>query len=123
MYFPQGPSRPVIAAYARTPVGAFRGGLKHVPGTLLGSVAISGATRALPEGLRPGVVIMGQAVSAGCGQHPARQASEGAGLHRVPSICVNRVCSSGMDAVVDACMRVTLGRNECVVAGGMESMS
>ena len=115
----------VIASMARTPIGSFAGTLASVQATALGSTAISGAiARAgiAPEDVQE--VIMGNVLSAGMGQAPARQAALGAGLDK--STCcttVNKVCASGMKAVMLGAQSIMLGAHDIVVAGGMESMS
>ncbi|WP_100449079.1 acetyl-CoA C-acyltransferase [Glycomyces xiaoerkulensis] len=115
----------VILSAARTPVGRFNGSLAEVPATDLAGTAIRAALER--AGLAPDrvdQVLLGQVLSAGCGQNPARQAAVAAGLPmRVPSMSVNKVCLSGMTAVGLA-DRLLLGdAAEVVVAGGMESMS
>src|SRR5262245_6948088 len=114
-----------IAGAARTPIGSFQGSLSSVPATRLGAAAIEGALK------RAGVaaelldeVYMGNVLSAGLGQAPARQAAIYAGIpHAVPATTVSKVCGSGLQAVVLATRAVKLGDAELVVAGGMESMS
>ena len=115
----------VILSAARTPVGSFGGALSSVPAPELGSVAIEGALE------RAGVskddvheVIMGNVVTAGEGQAPARQAALGAGLPQsVACMTINKVCGSGMKAVMLADQAIRAGDAEVVVAGGMENMS
>lgn len=114
-----------IVGMARTPMGAFQGALSQLTAPQLGSVAIRAALER--AGVGPELVqevIMGNVLSAGLGQAPARQAALGAGLP--PSACcttVNKVCSSGMKAVTMAQQSIAAGVNDVVVAGGMESMS
>jgi acetyl-CoA C-acetyltransferase len=114
-----------IVAAARTPIGGFLGGLSTIPATQLGSIAIKGA---LEKGnIKPELideVFMGNVLQAGIGQAPARQATLGAGLgQNVPSTTVNKVCASGMKAIILAAQSIQAGDNEIVVAGGMENMS
>ena len=114
-----------IVAAARTPIGGFLGGLSTIPATQLGSIAIKGA---LEKGnIKPELideVFMGNVLQAGIGQAPARQATLGAGLgQNVPSTTVNKVCASGMIAIILAAQSIQAGDNEIVVAGGMENMS
>lgn len=115
----------VIVGAARTPFGGFQGGLSSMGACKLGSIAIIGAlqkARVKAEAVQE--VILGNVLSAGLGQAPAKQAALGAGLP--PStICttVNKVCSSGMKAIMLGAQSIALGINDVVVAGGMESMS
>lgn len=115
----------VIVAAARTPIGSFMGGLSSLTATQLGSAAIKGALAKI--NLDPSIVsevFMGNVVQAGVGQAPARQAALGAGIpDTVPCTTVNKVCASGMKAVMQAAQAIALGDAEVVVAGGMESMS
>lgn len=114
-----------IIAAVRTPMGAFMGGLSSIPATQLGSVAIKGALDR--SGLNPELVeevFMGNVLQAGVGQAPARQAALGAGLPiSVPCTTVNKVCASGMKAIMLGAQTILAGDNEIVVAGGMENMS
>lgn len=114
-----------IVAAVRTPMGAFLGGLSSVPATQLGSVAIKGALD--KSGIDPALideVFMGNVLQAGVGQAPARQAALGAGLgNNVPCTTVNKVCASGMKAIMLGTQSILAGDNEIVVAGGMENMS
>ncbi|MFT7344824.1 MAG: acetyl-CoA C-acetyltransferase [Lentimonas sp.] len=114
-----------IIAAVRTPIGSFMGGLSTVPATALGSAAIKGALD--KSGLDPKLVnevFMGNVLQAGVGQAPARQAAMGAGLtQETPCTTVNKVCASGMKAVMLATQSIIAGDNEIVVAGGMENMS
>ncbi len=114
-----------IVAAARTPMGAFMGGLSTVPATRLGAIAIQGA---LQKGNVNEAVIdevfMGNVLQAGAGQAPARQAALGAGLGKnVPCTTVNKVCASGMKAIMLGAQSILAGDNQVVVAGGMENMS
>ena len=117
--------RPVILGAVRTPVGRFLGALKSVPATKLGSVVVKEvARRAGVQGAEVDEVILGNVVGAGLGQNPARQAALGAELpDAVAAMTVNKVCGSGLKAVVLAAQAVSLGDARIVVAGGMESMS
>ena len=114
-----------IASLGRTPIGSFGGKLSSLGTVKLGSVAIRGALEKIslsPEEVDE--VFFGNALSAGLGQAPARQAALGAGLgHEVPCTTVNKVCASGMKAVMLGAQSIMLGTNEVVVTGGMESMS
>jgi acetyl-CoA C-acetyltransferase len=114
-----------IVAAARTPMGSFLGSLASIPATQLGAVAIKGA---LEKGNVPAdsidEVFMGNVLQAGVGQAPARQAALGAGLgQNVPCTTVNKVCASGMKAIMLGAQTIIAGDNHIVVAGGMESMS
>ncbi len=114
-----------IVAAARTPMGAFMGGLSTVPATRLGSIAIQGA---LSKGNIDATIIdevfMGNVLQAGVGQAPAKQAALGAGIgNNVPCTTINKVCASGMKAVMLAAQTIIAGDNQVVVAGGMENMS
>jgi len=115
----------VIVSAARTPIGSFLGGLSTVPATKLGSIAIQGALNKI--GLKPEMVeevLMGNVVQAGVGQAPARQAALGAGIpDTVPCTTINKVCASGMKAVMQGAQAIMLGDANIVVAGGMENMS
>jgi acetyl-CoA C-acetyltransferase len=115
----------VIVAAVRTPIGSFGGSLKDVPATRLGAIAIEGALK--KAGVKPGQVqevLMGCVLQANLGQAPARQAAKGAGLpDEVVCTTVNKVCASGMKAVVQAAQSISLGDVDIAVAGGMESMS
>jgi len=115
----------VIAAARRTAIGTFGGGLSGLPAHELGATVI----RALLEetGIEPGQVdevILGQVLTAGCGQNPARQASIAAGLpEAVPAMNINKVCGSGLKAVHLAVQAVRCGDADLIIAGGQESMS
>lgn len=115
----------VIVAAVRTPIGSFMGSLSSLSATQLGSVAIKGALDKIH--LDPSLVeevFMGNVVQAGVGQAPARQAALGAGIpNTVPCTTVNKVCASGMKALMNAAQAIALGDVSVVVAGGMESMS
>ncbi|RZJ72818.1 acetyl-CoA C-acyltransferase [Flavobacterium sp.] len=115
----------VIVSAVRTPIGSFMGALSTVPATQLGAVAIKGALEKI--NLKPELVdevLMGNVVQAGVGQAPARQAALGAGLpSSVITTTVNKVCASGMKAVMQGAQAIQLGDADIVVAGGMENMS
>lgn len=115
----------VIVSAARTPIGSFLGALSTISAPKLGAVAIKGALDKI--NLKPELVdevLMGNVVQAGTGQAPARQAAIYAGIpDTVPCTTVNKVCSSGMKAVMQAAQSIALGDTEIVVAGGMENMS
>lgn len=115
----------VIVAGARTPVGRFSGALKDFSGSDLGGIAIKGALD--KAGVAPDqvdYVIMGQVLTAGAGQIPARQAAVAAGIPMtVPALTINKVCLSGVDAIALADQLIRAGEFEIVVAGGQESMT
>ena len=115
----------VIVSAARTPIGSFLGSLASIPATKLGEIAIKGALSKI--NLKPELVsevLMGNVVQANNGQAPARQAAMGAGIpDTVPCTTVNKVCASGMKAVMQGAQAIALGDAEIVVAGGMENMS
>ena len=115
----------VIVSAARTPVGAFNGALSGLPAHELGKVAIQEALkRAGVEGSRVSEVIMGQILTAGQGQNPARQASIAAGIPvESPAWGVNQLCGSGLRAVALGYQAILNGDSDIVVAGGQESMS
>lgn len=117
--------RPVIISACRTPIGSFGHSLALKSGPQLGSVAIAAALQR--AGANPSdvdEVIMGEVLTAGVGQAPARQAAMGAGLpDTVPTTTVNKVCGSGLKALMFASQAIALGDAELMVAGGMESMS
>ena len=110
---------------ARTPIGSFSASLAGVPATKLGTVAIQGALRrGGVEAEHVGEVIMGNVISAGAGQSPARQSSLGAGLPLGADVTtINKVCASGLKSITLAAQSISLGLQDVVVAGGMESMS
>lgn len=117
--------RAVIVSACRTPIGSFQGKLSRLSATQLGSVVIKEALdRTHLAADQVDEVIMGNVLSAGLGQAPARQAGLGAGLPRaVTCTMINKVCGSGLKAVMCAAQAITSGDAEVVVAGGMESMS
>ena len=118
-------SEVVIIGAARTPIGAFLGGLAPLPAPKLGAIAIRAALeRSGVSGDMIDEVYMGNVVQAGVGQAPARQAALGAGLPQsVPCTTVNKVCGSGLKSVMLASSQILAGEARCIVAGGMESMS
>ena len=115
----------VIVAGARTPMGRLLGSLKDLSGSDLGGIAIKGALD--KSGVAPeqvDYVIMGQVLTAGAGQMPARQAAVAAGIPmNVPALSINKVCLSGIDAIALADQLIRAGEFDIVVAGGQESMS
>ncbi|MCO6163072.1 acetyl-CoA C-acyltransferase [Flavobacterium sp. NRK F7] len=115
----------VIVAAVRTPIGSFMGALSSVPATKLGATAIKGALNKINlDPKEVDEVLMGNVVQAGNGQAPARQAAIYAGIpDSVPCTTVNKVCASGMKAVMQGAQAIMCGDAEVVVAGGMENMS
>ena len=115
----------VIVSVARTPIGSFMGSLATISAPKLGAIAIKGALEKIK--LTPNLVeevFMGNVVSAGLGQAPAKQAAIFAGIpDTVPCTTVNKVCASGMKSILLAAQTIALGDAEVVVAGGMENMS
>src|SRR3954469_18029493 len=115
----------VIVSAARTPTGRFLGALKDLKATELGAHAVREAV--VRAGIDPAIVdecIMGNVLQAGNGQNPARQAALKGGLHeRVAALTINKVCGSGLKAVMLAAQGIATGDIEVAVAGGMESMS
>ena len=115
----------VIVSAVRTPIGSFGGMLSSVPATQLGAFAIRGALQKIS--LDPTLVeevILGNVLQANLGQAPARQAAISAGIpYNVPCTTINKVCSSGMKAVMMAAQSIKTGDNDIVIAGGMENMS
>ena len=114
-----------IVSAVRTPMGSFMGSLADVPATKLGSVAIKGALDRIGLAAdKVDEVYMGNVLQAGEGQAPARQAALGAGIpDAVPCTTINKVCSSGLKAVMMAAQAIKAGDAEIIVAGGMENMS
>jgi acetyl-CoA C-acetyltransferase len=114
-----------IVSAVRTPLGSFGGKLAGMTAIELGSIAIKGAlSKSGVSSEAVNEVFMGNVISANLGQAPARQAAIGAGMgYHVPCTTVNKVCASGMKAVMLAAQSIMLGINDVVVAGGMESMS
>ena len=115
----------VIVAAARTGVGKFGGTLAKTPATALGAAVITELLqRAKLSGEQINEVILGQVLQAGAGQNPARQAAVKSGLpHGVPAMTINKVCGSGLKAVMLAAQAIRDGDSEIVIAGGQESMS
>ncbi|MCS7169926.1 MAG: acetyl-CoA C-acyltransferase, partial [Candidatus Kapabacteria bacterium] len=115
----------MIASAVRTPIGAFLGALSELPAPRLGAIAIAEAIRR--AGIEPAMVdevLMGNVLTAGVGQAPARQAAIFAGLpEHIPCMTINKVCGSGLKAVMLADQAIRCGDAEIVVAGGQESMS
>jgi acetyl-CoA C-acetyltransferase len=115
----------VIVGAARTPIGAFQGALSKLTAPQLGAIAIKAALER--SGVSPdqvGETIMGCVLQAGVGQAPARQAAIHAGIpESVPAVTINKVCGSGLKAVIAGAQAIALGDAEVVVVGGMESMS
>jgi acetyl-CoA C-acetyltransferase len=116
---------PVILSATRTPIGKFLGGLAPLPAPRLGALVVGEAVKR--AGVDPATideVIMGHVLQGGAGQAPARQAAIHAGLSgTIPALTVNKVCGSGLKAVMLAAQAIKAGDAQCVVAGGMESMS
>ncbi|RAV99534.1 acetyl-CoA C-acyltransferase [Pseudochryseolinea flava] len=114
-----------IISAARTPIGSFGGSLSSLTATQLGSIAVKGALE--KSGVDAKLVqelFIGNVISAGLGQAPVTQVAAGAGLgFEIPTTLVNKVCASGMKAVMLGAQSIMLGQNDVVVAGGMESMS
>ncbi|MCA9835648.1 MAG: acetyl-CoA C-acyltransferase, partial [Trueperaceae bacterium] len=115
----------VIAAAIRTPIAAFQGGFSSVKGSELGAVAIKSALQSTGlEANEIDYVFMGNVLSAGMGQAPARQATIFAGLSEMtPAVTLNKMCGSGLEAIIQGARAVALGDAKVVVAGGMESMT
>ena len=115
----------VIVAAARTPIGSFGGALANTPAHILGAAVIKSLLE--KTGLEPAQVdevILGQVLTAGAGQNPARQAAIEAGLpHSVPSMTINKVCGSGLKAVHLAAQAIKCGDADIIIAGGQENMS
>jgi acetyl-CoA C-acetyltransferase len=116
---------PVLLSGARTPIGRFLGGLSTLPATQMGALTVAEAVKR--AGIEAGIVdevIMGNVVGAGGGQAPARQAAIGGGIPAtVPSLTINKVCGSGLKAVMLAAQGIKAGDIQVAVAGGFESMS
>jgi acetyl-CoA C-acetyltransferase len=118
-------SRSVIVAAVRTPFGRLGGGLAGYEATQLGAIAIEAALQRIGLELKePEYVIMGQVLQGGAGQAPARQAAVGAGLPiETPADTINKVCASSIRAIEIADAMIRAGEHECIVTGGMESMT
>jgi acetyl-CoA C-acetyltransferase len=120
-----GDRTPVIVSATRTPIGKYLGGLSTLRAPQLGAIAVREAVKR--AGVDPGAVeevILGNVLQGGEGQAPARQAAIGAGLPgTIPAVTINKVCGSGLKAVMLAAQAIKAGDEQCIVAGGMESMS
>lgn len=116
---------PVIVAAQRTPIGKFFGGLSKVPSPVLGSYAIDAVLKQVPAAKEHiDEVLMGCVLQAGLGQNPARQAALKAGLPDTMScMTINKVCGSGLEAVMRAAAAIKAGDAQCVIAGGLENMT
>lgn len=114
-----------IVSAVRTPIGSFGGSLAGLSAVKLGAIAVKGAlSRINLDGKNVQEVFFGNVISAGLGQAPATQVAVGAGLgYNIPCTLVNKVCASGMKAIMLGAQSIMLGQNEVVVAGGTESMS
>jgi len=116
---------PVILSAVRTPIGRYLGGLAPLPAPRLGALVVRETVRR--AGVDPAAVeevILGNVIQGGVGQAPARQAAIHAGLPgTIPALTINKVCGSGLKAVMLAAQAIRAGDEQCVVAGGMESMS
>ncbi len=115
----------VIASAVRTPIGSFQGSLSSLKASELGAVAVKEAVqRANVQPDQVDLLFMGNVLSAGMGQAPARQAALYAGLSEAtPSVTLNKMCGSGLEAIIQAARAVALGDAKVAVAGGMEAMS
>ena len=115
----------VIVSFARTPIGSFQGALSTVSAVNLGSLVIKAVLdRAKLDKSEIDVVIMGNVLSAGVGQAPARQASIAAGLSdSVECMTINKVCGSGLKSIMLADQAIRCGDSNVIIAGGMENMS
>ena len=115
----------VIVAATRTAIGSFQGALANIPAAELGAAVIRKLLETTGlKGEQVDEVILGQVLTAGCGQNPARQASILAGLpHAVPALTLNKLCGSGLKALHLATQAIRCGDAEVIIAGGMESMS
>src|SRR5947199_10002926 len=116
---------PIIRSACRTPIGKYLGGLSPLPAPRLGALVSGEAVRR--AGIEPGdveEVLMGNVLQGGVGQAPGRQAAIHGGLPgTVPALTINKVCGSGLKAVMLAAQAIRAGDEQCVVAGGMESMA
>ncbi len=125
IYMSNDTTTPVILSACRTPIGKYLGGLSLLPGPRLGALVIREAMRraAVPDNTVD-EVIMGNVLQGGEGQAPARQAAIHAGLPgTIPAMTINKVCGSGLKAVMLAAQAIKAGDAQCIVAGGFESMS
>ena len=118
-------SEQVIVSAVRTAIGSFGGSLKNVAATQLGAIVIKEAiNRAQVDPKIIDEIIMGNVLSAGLGQNPARQASIQAGLPvEIPALTINKVCGSGLKAIHLAAQAIAAGDADIIVAGGFENMS
>ena len=114
-----------IVSACRTPIGSFGGSLSSVPAIKLGAAATINALKRIDlDGKTIDEVYFGNVIPSGLGQAPATQVAIAAGLgNKVPSTLVNKVCASGMKAMMLGAQSIMLGQNETVLAGGMENMS
>src|SRR6185312_15851351 len=114
-----------IVSAVRTPIGSFSGSLSEVHATQLGAIAIKAALERIKlDPKEVNEVLMGNVLQAGVGQAPATQASIKAGIpNTVPATTVNKVCASGMKAIMQGAQAIMLGDADVIVAGGMENMS
>lgn len=114
-----------IVSAVRTPIGSFGGSLAGMSAVKLGAIAAKGALQKINLNAKAiQEVFIGNVISAGLGQAPATQVAVGAGLgYEIPCTLVNKVCASGMKAIMLGAQSIQLGQNDCVLAGGMESMS
>jgi len=114
-----------IVSAVRTPIGSFGGSLANVPATKLGSIAVKAALERIkldPKHVQE--LFVGNVIGSGLGQAPATQVAVGAGMgYEIPSTIINKVCASGMKAIMLGAQSIMLGSNDIVVAGGMENMS
>ena len=116
----------VITSALRTPIGRYKGSLKNLSASKLGSIVIKEAIYKSKLDIEEEIdeVIMGHVLTSGLGQNPARQASIGAGVPvSKPAHIVNQVCGSGLRSVVSGYQSIKLGENQIVIAGGQENMS
>ncbi len=118
-------ANPVIVSAKRTPIGKFFGGLSRVPSPILGSYAIKAVLDEVPAiNGQVDEVLMGCVLQAGLGQNPARQAALKAGLpDTMSAMTINKVCGSGLEAVMRAASAIKAGDAHCIIAGGMENMT
>jgi acetyl-CoA C-acetyltransferase len=114
-----------IVSAVRTPIGSFGGSLAGLSATKLGAIAVKGVlTKINLDAAQVNEVYIGNVISSGLGQAPATQVAVGAGLgYNIPCTLVNKVCASGMKAIMLGAQSIMLGQNDVVIAGGMESMS
>ena len=114
-----------LVSAVRTPIGSFGGSLMSLPATKLGAIAVKAALAKIqldPKEIQE--LFFGNVISSGLGQAPATQVAVGAGLgYNIPCTLINKVCASGMKAIMVGAQSIMLGQNDVVVAGGMESMS